>query len=144
LSSNDGAAFGGGPPGAPSKPMHGDLPLLFGIVTFACLLAALTLSAYGHRPALMLPLALAASRGIPALDGRLAPVAAAGVLDTLANVLFAVAATTGQLAVVAVLGSLYPAVTVVLAWIFLRERIGRVQVAGILLALAGVLVIAAG
>jgi len=59
LSSNDGAAFGGGPPGAPSKPMHGDLPLLFGIVTFACLLAALTLSAYGHRPALMLPIALA-------------------------------------------------------------------------------------
>ncbi len=39
--------------------MRGDLPLLFGIVTFACLLAALTLSAYGHRPALMLPIALA-------------------------------------------------------------------------------------
>ena len=36
-----------------------DLPLLFGIVTLLCLVAALTLSAYGHRPALMLPIAIA-------------------------------------------------------------------------------------
>jgi hypothetical protein len=39
--------------------VRGDLPLLFGIVTFLCLLAALTLSAYGHMPALMLPIAIA-------------------------------------------------------------------------------------
>ena len=35
------------------------MPLLFGLVTFACLVVALTLSAYGHRPALMLPVAIA-------------------------------------------------------------------------------------
>jgi hypothetical protein len=36
-----------------------DAPLLFGLVTFLCLVIALTLSAYGHRPALMLPVAIA-------------------------------------------------------------------------------------
>jgi hypothetical protein len=36
-----------------------DTPLLFGLVTFVCLVVALTLSAYGHRPALMLPIAIA-------------------------------------------------------------------------------------
>jgi hypothetical protein len=39
--------------------VRGDLPLLFGIVTFLCLVSALALSAYGHRPALMLPIAIA-------------------------------------------------------------------------------------
>ncbi len=39
--------------------VRGDVPLLFGIVTFLCLVAALTLSAYGHLPALMLPIAIA-------------------------------------------------------------------------------------
>ncbi len=41
------------------KPLRVDTPLLFGIVTFLCLVAALTLSAYGHLPVLMLPIALA-------------------------------------------------------------------------------------
>jgi drug/metabolite transporter (DMT)-like permease len=60
-----------------------------------------------------------------------------GVLDTSANLVFALATTTGQLAVVAVLGSLYPAVTSGLAHAVLGERLGRVQVVGVLCALVG-------
>ena len=49
----------GGRPVDRGAALRGDLPLLFGIVTLLCLVAALTLSAYGHRPALMLPIAIA-------------------------------------------------------------------------------------
>ena len=50
----------------------------------------------------------------------------------------------GLLSVVSVLGSLYPAVTVVLARFVLAERIARVQEVGVVLALAGVVAISAG
>ncbi len=79
-------------------------------------------------------------RGAPAL-GLLALV---GVLDTGANVLFVLAAREGLLSVVSVLGSLYPAVTVVLARVGLQERLLRVQAAGVVLTLGGVAAIAAG
>ena len=45
---------------------------------------------------------------------------------------------------VSVLGSLFPAVTVVLARTFLRERIGPLQAVGIVLALVAVALIVAG
>jgi drug/metabolite transporter (DMT)-like permease len=69
-------------------------------------------------------------------------VAVAGVFDVSANLTFAVASTGGSLAVVAVLGSLYPAVTVVLAGLVHGERLARLQQAGVVLALAGVALIA--
>jgi drug/metabolite transporter (DMT)-like permease len=43
--------------------------------------------------------------------------------------------------VAAVLGSLYPGSTVLLAWFILKERISRVQVVGILIALAAIVMI---
>jgi drug/metabolite transporter (DMT)-like permease len=46
-----------------------------------------------------------------------------------------------QVAVISVLGSLYGAVTVALAAIFLRERISRVQLAGIVTIFVGILLI---
>ncbi len=62
----------------------------------------------------------------------------------LANVLYVVAVHAGQLAIVAVLTSLYPASTVALAACVLRERLRPLQWAGVALALAGVALISAG
>lgn len=67
-----------------------------------------------------------------------------GVLDTGANLTFAIATTLGRLEVVAVLGSLYPAVTSALAALVLREQISRVQLAGVVVTLAGIALLARG
>ena len=74
---------------------------------------------------------------------RLGAVALVGIGDTGANLLFAYAATTGNLAVVGVLGSLYPVATVVLARWLLRERLSGGQNVGVVLALTGVVLLAA-
>ncbi|MFJ5724708.1 EamA family transporter [Streptomyces sp. NPDC093149] len=57
--------------------------------------------------------------------------AAAGVLDSVANLLFLLAARSGDLAVVAVITALYPAGTVLLARSVLAERIHRGQIVGL-------------
>jgi drug/metabolite transporter (DMT)-like permease len=57
--------------------------------------------------------------------------AAAGALDSVANLLFLLAARSGDLAVVAVLTALYPAATVLLARGVLAERVHRGQFAGL-------------
>jgi len=82
----------------------------------------------------------------PALPGRadLPALCLVGVLDAGANGLFAAATTHGLLSIVGVLGSLYPVTTVVLARALLRERVRRVQEIGVVAALAGVALIAAG
>ena len=64
-----------------------------------------------------------------------------GVLDVSADVFFAFATTIGLLSIVSILSSLYPVATVILARIVLKERMARLQQAGIGLALAGVLLI---
>ncbi|MEV5551657.1 EamA family transporter [Streptomyces sp. NPDC052309] len=57
--------------------------------------------------------------------------AAAGVLDSVANLLFLLAARSGDLTVVAVITALYPAGTVLLARGVLAERIHRGQLVGL-------------
>jgi drug/metabolite transporter (DMT)-like permease len=69
---------------------------------------------------------------------------AAGTLDVSATGLYGLANTKGALSIVSVVGSLYPVTTVLLARAVLGERIRAVQTAGILAALAGVALIAAG
>ena len=81
---------------------------------------------------------------IPTAPATLVPVAAIGIFDLLANFLFVVAAGRGLLSVVGVLGSLYPAVTVVLARFVLHERLTRSQGAGVVITLTGVVALAAG
>jgi drug/metabolite transporter (DMT)-like permease len=81
---------------------------------------------------------------LPRAPATLGALAAIGVFDLLANLLFVLAAGRGLLSVVGVLGSLYPAVTVVLARVVLHERLTRAQSAGVVITLAGVIALAAG
>ena len=67
-----------------------------------------------------------------------------GVADTSGNVLFAAAASQGLVSIVSVLASLYPVVTVILARVYLRERVTRVQEAGGVATLAGIVLVSAG
>jgi len=69
---------------------------------------------------------------------------AIGAGDVLANAALAVASTRGLLSVVAVLSSLYPAITVLLARAVHDERLVRVQAVGVTAALVGVVLIASG
>lgn len=67
-----------------------------------------------------------------------------GLLDVGANLTYGIASTLGLLALVAVLGSLYPVVTAVLAWLVHGERLRPLQYFGVALALLGVAGISAG
>ena len=60
----------------------------------------------------------------------------AGFFDSSANVFFTLASRLGSLSVVAVLTALYPLGTIILARLFLKEKIAKTQLVGILLALA--------
>jgi drug/metabolite transporter (DMT)-like permease len=76
---------------------------------------------------------------------RLLPaMTAVGVLDMAGNGAFILAVQAGSLAVAAVLSSLYPVTTVILATIVLRERVTRSHAIGIGLAAAAVACIALG
>jgi drug/metabolite transporter (DMT)-like permease len=101
------------------------------LISRSCSLVLIAAAALAIRPQL--------PRG-----GAMWPLAAVGVLDLGANGLYAVATTEGLLSIVAVLSSLYPAVTVVLARLVLAERVTRTQEAGVAATLAGVVAISAG
>ena len=81
----------------------------------------------------------------PLLPGMtVAPlVVLAGVLDAIGSALFVLAAHSGRLDVAAILSSLYPAATVGLSVLVLRERVIRIQAIGILLLLLAIPVISA-
>ncbi len=102
--------------------------LLFRLTSSSVILAAVTV----RRPSLAVALVQ-----VPIL-------ALIGIGDTLGNLLFAAASSSGLVSITSVLASLYPIVTVVLARIVLAERVARSQEAGIGLTLAGVALISAG
>ena len=76
---------------------------------------------------------------------RIVP-AAVGValLDSLGNGLFLLAAQAGALAIAAVLSSLYPVMTVILAVTLLHERLSRAHIVGITAAIVAIVLIGAG
>jgi drug/metabolite transporter (DMT)-like permease len=74
---------------------------------------------------------------------RLPGLVIVGALDAAANVLYAFASVVGLVSLAAVLASLFPVVTVILARFVLRERLSPTQGAGVVFALAGVACIAA-
>jgi drug/metabolite transporter (DMT)-like permease len=65
-----------------------------------------------------------------------------GVMDAAANLFFIFGGQLGRLDVAAVLGSLYPAITVILAAIILKERLSRMQTVGILSAFFAIVLLA--
>jgi drug/metabolite transporter (DMT)-like permease len=69
---------------------------------------------------------------------------AAGLLSGTANLLFLAATGHGELAIVAVLAALYPAITVLLARVVLSERWSASQVAGLAAAVAAVILVSVG
>jgi uncharacterized membrane protein len=82
----------------------------------------------------------------PALPGgprALLPPLLVGCLSVTATLLYFLATHSGLLTIVAVLASLYPGITVLLAWLLLGERITRVQRAGLALCAVAVVAIAA-
>ncbi|WP_457552031.1 EamA family transporter [Desulfobacula sp.] len=66
-----------------------------------------------------------------------------GVMDTLAAFCFALATSKGLLSQVAVISSLYPAVTIILSAVIMGERIQRIQMSGVILAITGITLISA-
>jgi uncharacterized membrane protein len=91
---------------------------------------------------LLVVVALIARSSFVPSNGTLPLVAFAGAIDMTANALYLIATHVGYLAVAAVLTSLYPASTVFLARVVLKERLALVQKIGVGLALVGVALIA--
>jgi drug/metabolite transporter (DMT)-like permease len=99
-------------------------------------------AARGTSLVLALSAAIASRRPwVPALPA-LPVVLLSGVLDAGGNAFFVLASQTGRLDVAGILSSLYPASTVLLAALLLRERVSRPQGVGIAAVLAAIALIA--
>jgi len=69
------------------------------------------------------------------------PIIMSSLLDSAGNAFYALSARAGRMDVAAVLGSLYPGSTVLLAWFILKERVSPLQMLGILIAFAAIILI---
>lgn len=106
---------------------------------------SMTMLTYRTVSVVILIVALVIARNAGGLTrGDIPVLAAIGILDATANLLFGIASTLGMLTTTSVLSSLYPVVTAVLAAVFLRERLRPIQYAGVTVAMIGVVLISAG
>jgi len=89
--------------------------------------------------------ALVATRGPFGADAKLARVVVViAVLEIAATVLVLLALQRGPIAIASVVASLYPVTTVILAGVVLRERLSRLQYAGVVCALLAVVLVSTG
>jgi len=72
------------------------------------------------------------------------PIVGIGVADMAGNAFYILAIQAGALAVASVMSSLYPVTTVILATVFLHERVTRSHAAGIALAATAIALIGIG
>ncbi|MBN2388654.1 MAG: DMT family transporter [Anaerolineales bacterium] len=79
-------------------------------------------------------------RRLPLLPGQAAwpLILLNAALDVGGNAFFILAARLGRMDVAAVISSLYPGMTVFLAWLVLKERLGRRQLVGVLAAIGAI------
>jgi len=91
--------------------------------------------------ALMIALTLSTRRPIIPPAAPLGLLALAGILDVAGNLFFLLAIQRGRLDVAAVLGSLYPAVTAILARLVTHEHLARLQVLGVATAVLAIALI---
>lgn len=87
-------------------------------------------------------LAISASGGIALPPTTLRLAAWTGATEMVANALILTALRRGPLAVASVFGSLYPLGTALLAFVLLRERLGRSQLTGVALAMLALVLVA--
>lgn len=146
------------PPGEGSSDAAVRAGLIFGLLSalgFGAFYVALDAASEGDIPwalvvarltaVALFVAAFAASRFRVRVGAADLPVLVAiGVLIIAADSLYAGASTKGLLGVVAVLSTLYPVVTIVLARFFLDERLERFQQLGIAAVLGGVVAISLG
>ncbi len=90
---------------------------------------------------LLLSLLLARSVRVTAFEGRTSIAVWAGLLDATGNLLYLFARSLVRLDVAAVLSSMYPAVTVLLAGVLQGESIGRGQRIGVLFCILAITLI---
>jgi drug/metabolite transporter (DMT)-like permease len=93
---------------------------------------------------LVLVAVLALRKPLKPPPGTLLAIAGAGILDVAANVFYLISTRFGLLSLVAVLTSMYPAVTVLMARIFLEERMIKMQLVGLGLAGGAIVMIVLG
>lgn len=97
--------------------------------------------------AVSVPVVMVLSRRLTGRVWPLVPVARrlavmTGVTEMMANALLLIALRRDELAIASVFGSLYPISTVLLAWVFLRERVSGAQLIGVVMAVGALALVA--
>ena len=116
--------------------------ILIDHVSAAAVLWPLAAARVSSVSALLVVILLTRQPARPAA-GQMPLILMSGLFDIGGTAFYALAARAGRLDIAAVLSSLYPAVTVILAWLILKERLSLLQGVGLALAMLAVALIAA-